>query len=133
MFWLIWLGTAIGAGVTGAALVHAGCGLWAAAVAVLGWYVVERVLEDAILAAPRRRAFILQTLAERGWMRGLEIVEASDGLLRRGAVYVHLRRLEDAGLVTSWVDPADKSGRVRVYAATEAGRGAIAAIAEEER
>ena len=122
MFWLIWLGTSVGAGVTGAALVRAGFGLWAAVAAGFCWYVVERVLEDAIIAAPQRRAFILQTLATRGWLHGLDLVQASDGLLRRGTVYVDLSRLENAELVTSWVDPADESGRRRVYAITDAGR-----------
>lgn len=45
---------------------------------------------------------ILEILeANPRWMYGLDIVKASDGRVKRGTVYVHLQRLEDAGFVAS--------------------------------
>lgn len=51
----------------------------------------------------RKEALILDLLAlvGSGEMYGLELVEASDGQLKRGTVYVTLGRMEDKGYVVS--------------------------------
>ena len=49
----------------------------------------------------RKEALILELLATAGDRYGLELVEASDGRLKRGTVYVTLSRMEDKGYVTS--------------------------------
>lgn len=42
---------------------------------------------------------VLELLAERGQLYGLELVGASCGALKRGTVYVTLGRMEEKGLV----------------------------------
>ncbi|HEU4408013.1 MAG TPA: PadR family transcriptional regulator [Polyangiaceae bacterium] len=42
---------------------------------------------------------VLELLAERGELYGLELVGASGGALKRGTVYVTLARMEEKGLV----------------------------------
>lgn len=51
----------------------------------------------------RKEALILDLLAlvGSGEMYGLELVEASDGQLKRGTVYVTLGRMEDKGYLVS--------------------------------
>ena len=44
---------------------------------------------------------ILNLLVDRGEMYGLEIVESSGGVVKRGTVYVTLGRMADKGLVAS--------------------------------
>ncbi len=46
-----------------------------------------------------KEACILELLAARGELYGLELVGASGGALKRGTVYVTLARMEDKGLV----------------------------------
>jgi PadR family transcriptional regulator PadR len=46
-------------------------------------------------------AEILRLLITGGEMYGLEMVEASDGLVKRGTIYVTIGRMADKGLVTS--------------------------------
>lgn len=87
--------------------------------------VTESAVEIVLRQNRARRRFVLDALAVRGWMHGLDLVEASSGLLRRGTVYVLLDRLEDAGLVVSWVDSAGEMSGQRVYAITSAGRTAL--------
>lgn len=56
---------------------------------------------------------------------GLELVEASDGELRRGSIYVTLSRMEAKGFVESWQEErvAGAQGMPRrLYRATEYGR-----------
>jgi DNA-binding PadR family transcriptional regulator len=63
-------------------------------------------------------------LLARGARYGLELVEHSDGRLRRGTVYNMLARLEDRGLIVSREEPPmpeQHFGGRRVYALTEAG------------
>jgi PadR family transcriptional regulator len=48
-----------------------------------------------------KETVILDLLAERGEMYGLELVEASGGRLKRGTVYVTLGRMEDKGYLES--------------------------------
>ena len=52
-------------------------------------------------ALPRKERLILELLASEGPMYGLQLVEQSDGALKRGTVYVTLGRMEAKGLVES--------------------------------
>lgn len=55
---------------------------------------------------------------------GLELVDASNGALKRGSIYVILTRMEEKGFVDSWQEekPAGESGIPRrLYRATEYG------------
>ena len=49
----------------------------------------------------RACAFILESLQANGPLFGLDLIEASDGLLRRGTVYVVLMRMEQDGVIKS--------------------------------
>ncbi len=51
---------------------------------------------------------ILALLVSQGKMYGLEFVKKSNGLLKRGTIYVTLSRMEDQGLVESWVETSQK-------------------------
>jgi DNA-binding PadR family transcriptional regulator len=50
---------------------------------------------------PNKERLILELLASEGPMFGLQLVERSDGALKRGTVYVTLGRMEARGLVES--------------------------------
>lgn len=66
---------------------------------------------------------------------GHELVEASEGKLSRGTVYVHLDRLEDRNLVASRLeDPGDVPEGLlqrRKYRATGEGKRALAEAEED--
>ncbi len=67
---------------------------------------------------------ILELLAAKGRMYGLQLVSGSDGRLKRGTVYVTLGRMEQKGLVESEPEKlSDDSGLVprRMYRATAFG------------
>lgn len=67
---------------------------------------------------------ILDLLAERGRMYGLQLVSDSHGKLKRGTVYVTLGRMEQKGLIESEPEKlTDDSGLVprRMYRATSYG------------
>lgn len=70
---------------------------------------------------------ILLVLLDGEELHGLDIVRRSDGVLRRGLIYVHLSRLERAWLVSSRVDPAeaDREPQRRLYQITVRGIDAI--------
>ena len=51
-------------------------------------------------------ALILQMLVRHGTMYGLQMVDESEGQLKRGTVYVTLQRMEKKGFVTSEQEPA---------------------------
>ena len=67
---------------------------------------------------------------------GLELVEASDGLLKRGSVYVTLARMEEKGFVDSRQEERGQGASGlprRLYRATPYGRkvhGAFAMLRE---
>ncbi len=75
----------------------------------------------------RKEALILDLLATARDRYGLELVEASDGRLKRGTVYVTLSRMEDKGYVTSEQE-AKGPGAIglprRLYRLTALGRRA---------
>lgn len=55
---------------------------------------------------PRKERLILELLASEGPMYGLQLVERSEGALKRGTVYVTLGRMEAKGLVQSQQEPS---------------------------
>ena len=50
---------------------------------------------------PRKEQHILELLVSGGPMYGLQLVDRSEGELKRGTVYVTLARMEAKGLVQS--------------------------------
>jgi PadR family transcriptional regulator, regulatory protein PadR len=67
---------------------------------------------------------ILELLISNNEMFGLEMVEASEGLLKRGTIYVTLQRMAEKGLVESREEPRPE-GEIgiarRIYKATGLG------------
>ena len=63
-----------------------------------------------LVALPRKQRLILEFLISEGPMYGLQLVERSDGALKRGTVYVTLGRMEANGLVESQQEPAAPGG-----------------------
>lgn len=54
----------------------------------------------------RKEAFILEMLVNSGReLYGLEMVEASDGALKRGTIYVTLQRMQEKDLIGSKQEP----------------------------
>ncbi|REJ75621.1 MAG: hypothetical protein DWQ47_09125 [Acidobacteria bacterium] len=69
--------------------------------------------------------FLVMDLLERnGEMFGLEMVEMSDGELKKGTVYVTLGRMVDKGLLDSRTEDEDAAsqGQKRLYLPTEYGK-----------
>jgi hypothetical protein len=58
----------------------------------------------------RKQRLILELLAERGEMYGLELVAASKRQLKRGTVYVTLGRMEEKGYIRSRLEDAPTKG-----------------------
>jgi DNA-binding PadR family transcriptional regulator len=63
-----------------------------------------------IVALPRKERLILEFLLSDGPMYGLQLVERSEGALKRGTVYVTLGRMEAKGLVASQQEPVPSGG-----------------------
>lgn len=75
----------------------------------------------------RKQEIILELLANGEQNTGLELIDRSENRLKRGTVYVHLTRLQDAGLVTYDTVEVTVHGHCwqrRKYRATETGRKA---------
>ena len=72
---------------------------------------------------PKGLRVLGQLLVNRGPCYGLELVDNSRGVLKRGGVYVTLGRMEEKGLVRS---KAADAGR-RLYEPTALGERALAA------
>lgn len=53
----------------------------------------------------KKEFLVLQMLIGKGEMFGLEMVEASDGELKRGTIYVTLQRMGDKGYIESRGEP----------------------------
>jgi DNA-binding PadR family transcriptional regulator len=93
--------------------------------------------EDGIVTLPKKERLILEFLAADGPMYGLQLVERSDGALKRGTVYVTLGRMEAKGLVESEQEPVPPGGiglPRRIYRPTALGerlRRAWTAFARE--
>ena len=74
-----------------------------------------------------KTAIILRLLLDHGEMYGLELIGKSNGLLKRGSIYVLLDRMEENKLVKSALErtPEGKQGPPRrVYRIT--GKGELA-------
>ncbi|MFO0550432.1 MAG: helix-turn-helix transcriptional regulator [Polyangiaceae bacterium] len=56
-----------------------------------------------------KEEIILRILVDQGPLYGLEIVDASDGELKRGTVYVTLARMEDKGFLNVLAPPRGES------------------------
>lgn len=57
--------------------------------------------KDEFPKLSRKEVLILEMLMDAGEMFGLEMVEASEGGLKRGTIYVTLQRMADKGYVSS--------------------------------
>ncbi len=82
---------------------------------------------DHIVSLPKKERLILDLLASVGPMYGLQLVEQSEGALKRGTVYVTLGRMEAKGLVQSEQEslPAGGIGLPRrIYRQTALGERA---------
>ncbi len=78
---------------------------------------------------PRNELIVLSLLSGVRQSYGLDLVRQSDGALKRGSVYVTLDRMEDKGLVESWLaeTPAGEQGPPRrLYRITGHGAQALA-------
>jgi len=75
---------------------------------------------------------VLQLLVEEPGSYGLQLVERSDGLVKRGTVYVTLDRMEQKGLITSKKEarPTHSGLPRRMYSPT--GYGAKLLALQEE-
>jgi len=71
----------------------------------------------------KSESIILDLLAARGALYGLQLVELSGGALKRGGIYVTLGRMEEKGFVTS---AAADAGR-RLYTPTALGLRSLVA------
>ena len=65
---------------------------------------------DDIITLPRKERLILELLTSVGPLYGLQLVEHSEGVLKRGTVYVTLGRMEAKGLVESQQEPVPPGG-----------------------
>lgn len=80
--------------------------------------------DDGVVALPRKERLILELLASSGPMYGLQLVDHSEGALKRGTVYVTLGRMEAKGLVESQqeaVSPGSIGLPRRIYRPTALG------------
>ena len=84
------------------------------------------------MVLPQKEQLILGLLVSEGPMYGLQLVERSDGALKRGTVYVTLGRMEVKGLVQSEqeVRPPGAIGLPRrIYRPTALGKRILRAWA----
>jgi DNA-binding PadR family transcriptional regulator len=81
---------------------------------------------------PRKEQLILELLVAEGAMYGLQLVERSQGALKRGTVYVTLGRMQAKGLVDSEQEPPPP-GAIglprRIYQPTALGKRMLRAWA----
>jgi PadR family transcriptional regulator PadR len=86
--------------------------------------------EVSLPSLSRKEALILGMLVGAGEHYGLEMVESSDGELKRGTIYVTLQRMEEKGFVESRKEPrpAPEVGIPRrLYRSTGHGQRVFAA------
>jgi PadR family transcriptional regulator, regulatory protein PadR len=88
------------------------------------------VPNDSLPTLPAKERLVLELLVDGGPMYGLQLVDSSDGALKRGTVYVTLGRMEAKGFITSVQEPL-KPGAIglprRLYSPTALGRRALRA------
>jgi DNA-binding PadR family transcriptional regulator len=79
---------------------------------------------------PAKERLILQLLVSLGSMFGLQLVEASNGQLKRGTVYVTLGRMEQKGFIESEQE-LQSAGAIglprRIYRPTALGKRVLKA------
>ena len=86
--------------------------------------------DDDPVTLPRKERLILELLGSAGPMFGLQLVEQSQGALKRGTVYVTLGRMEAKGLIQSEQEPLPPGGiglPRRIYRPTALGERALRA------
>jgi len=79
----------------------------------------------------RTEQAILELLASHGELYGLQLVERSEGALKRGTVYVTLQRMEEKGWVESHLEARDVPAAGlprRLYRPTRPGLALLRAI-----
>jgi len=79
---------------------------------------------------PSKERTILRLLIDKGELYGLQLVEESDGELKRGTVYVTLARLEEKGYIESHQEelgPGAIGLPRRLYRPTGLGQQVLAA------
>jgi len=89
------------------------------------------MMHDGVVTLPRKERLILELLASDGPMYGLQLVDRSDGALKRGTVYVTLGRMETKGLVESEQEPVPPGGiglPRRIYRPTALGQRMLRAL-----
>jgi DNA-binding PadR family transcriptional regulator len=92
---------------------------------------------DTLPSLPKKERLILDLLIAEGPLYGLQLVNLSDGMLKRGTVYPTLARMESKGFVESEQEalPAGAIGLPRrIYRPTALGvrvRKAWVALARE--
>ena len=80
--------------------------------------------DNGAATLPRKERLILEFLVSQGPMYGLQLVQHSDGALKRGTVYVTLGRMEAKGFVESQQEPVPPGGiglPRRIYRPTALG------------
>lgn len=83
-----------------------------------------------------KESLILSLLVSAHELYGLQMVDASDGRLKRGTIYVTLGRMEQKGYVTSrQEDPPANTGGLprRLYAPTALGHRVLRASTQLAR
>lgn len=84
----------------------------------------------SIPSLPATERLILELLVSHRSMFGLQLVDASEGRLKRGSVYVTLGRMEQKGFVESEQEPRHP-GAIglprRIYRPTALGQRALSA------
>ena len=91
-------------------------------------------MHDRLPSMSRTESLVMELLRSRE-RYGLELVDASEGALKRGSVYVILARMEEKGFVGSRQEAHDRARGTprRLYRATPYGRkvhGAFALLRE---
>lgn len=67
---------------------------------------IEKNDQDSLSSLSRKEALILALLINGGSnLFGLEMVESSNGELKRGTIYVTLQRMQEKGLIDSKPEP----------------------------
>ena len=66
---------------------------------------MNNLKNDEFPRLSRKETAILALLIGKGEMFGLEMVEASEGELKRGTIYVTLQRMGDKGYIESREEP----------------------------
>lgn len=62
-------------------------------------------MRDCTPTLPKKERTILELLSSHGPLYGLQLVQLSDGALKRGTVYATLGRMEDKGYLESEQEP----------------------------